>query len=638
MLDDNIAEQFFGDPKKLMLLTGYNCFYHLELFNNLSRYITEEQYRRCQNSIMLVNWDLGIFAVFVVCESDKAAEVKASVDLCNLMLKAIYNLFHESIKNTGITLYAGIYLPKVKRCNLGPQGGYSFLNSDFSSTKVDNFMMFIAEHEQPNLVLFQENLSKLRGKTKLSAESAEKLQGIAYQMMSIMALTDGSLPSFGGDVTERIKTLLFNQDQWKVVNYRHPLKIIKACYGSGKTLVLKRIARNIFMQHEKGSVFYLCFDPFSLLDVQIHKDFEKWKEEKLSSRVKLTSLNLKGLATELQIDINDMFHSIEKPNFRLSKLLKRLRNKESCQTTFLIDEFPSEALETNLRDSIPDDTNVVIALHSTRKVVQLYKEGNLVQQSANTTAPEYALPSGCKLFALTKSMRMCEDLFDLVKVAKECIKPSEVSLVIPQQGSLAEQSAENSVVENQSTSTHNESADLESSHNFYTTPKSEEETKKGTKVEVASLAAKTQLSMTIHDPSAIPDLVGDYLHNNLVGSKVVVTPHLDKESKSGTTIQSGVKPQLVFLPEEFDFCPQSGDLLAVILQTVCSINQASTIICSSVGEIVITKYALESLGKKVTVFAPYLYQSFPSMGEKEVVLTELTRNGFFLITDYRSFR
>ena len=636
MLEDDIKCNFFGDKEKVMMLTGYNCFQHLELFKILPRNISEDQYDRCQNTVTLISWDLGILAVFTVCESNDPSKVKASVALSNIILNSLYTLFHKRIKDAKVALYAAVYLPEVDRSTLD-QSSYSFLNGDFSTTQAKESMIFVAKHEQPNLVLINDILNKSRDSSQSSAST--NLKEISFEMMSIMALSDEALPNLCGDANERISSLLFNQQQWEIVNSLHPLKVIEACYGSGKTLVLKRIAQNHFLHLDRGSVHYICFDPYSLLDVHVHQDFQKMKEKKISSRVELTSVNLKDLAKRLNINVNDMFHSTSKPIFPLSKILETFPT-DPHPKTFLIDEYPGRYLESDLK--IPVGTNVVIALQSIKNDVTVYgnDETHVQENLASQTPP----PKDFKIFKLTKSMRMCADLFHLVKIGIGCIKPSVISLDKLQKPiAIAEESNHATITESADqfeslTSDISSSPETNVQAEDSTDGKSQGPANEKQKSEDQSDSTINRPSMSTFDPATFPDWISGYSHGTSNGSKVVVTPHLDKESKSGTTIQSGVKPQLIYLPEMFQFCQESGDLLAEILKSLCSITKATTIICSSLGEIVITKYALQTLGKKVAVYTPYLYRKFPSMAVKEVIMTEVWKNGYFLLTDYRSFR
>ena len=336
LLEHDISQGFLGDPEHSILLTGYDCLYHLELYNKLPQgNINMKHSKHFNNSVFLIDWSLGIVAVFMVCESE--ADFNDCVQLCNTVLKAIYTLFYERITNTGTILCSCIYLPHFTRSDLSCR---MFLNGDFSSEDdVCSQLLFLVKREKPSMKVIRGEVLKLRTKVNGKFSSGDNLQKVAYEMMATMALTNETLPCFHGDSNKKISTLLFSTDQWKIVGSTNPLKIITSCYGSGKTLILKRIARNTFLENIKGTVFYICFDPFSFLDVQVEKEFENWKDQKLFSKVNLVSINLKDLASMLHIEVNDMFNSVGKPKYLLSELITELSKEESGQNTFLLMNF-----------------------------------------------------------------------------------------------------------------------------------------------------------------------------------------------------------------------------------------------------------------------------------------------------------
>ena len=629
VLADEKTKGNFGKPENSILLTGYDCFFHLELFNKPPRSINIEYSEHFQNSVFIIDWSLGVIALFMVCKSDDQFQINVCLNLCNMALKAIYMLFYQRIRFSGIVLYSCIYLPNVNRSNLP---SCILLSDNFSSEEdVCSRLLFIVGNEKPNTMFIQEEIIKLRREWKLEFPSTDTLKGVAYEMMATMSLTNESLPSFHGDSNKKISTLLFSTDQWEIVRSTNPLKVITACYGSGKSLILKRIARDTFFQNDAGTVFYICFDPFTFLDVQVQNDFQDWQNQKLFSKVKLVSVNFKYLACKLNIDIDDMFNSVGKPKYLLSRLINELSKEESEQKTLLIDKFPNQSLEIDLKTSIPDNTKVVIALHSTRKETKFYnKEGRVFENSVATSN----LPVGFKVFELSKSMRMCANLFELVQVAKDYVKESKV----PLQYAIPENFLSNhSTDDDQSVNTQSPQARRNETTNNDSGQKSGHGISQPGALSESVMKNDSSMSTALVDPSAFP-MFTNLSSNTTDDAKMVITPHLKENSISGTTIVSRVKPQLIFLPEEFSFCKESGNMLTAILNTVCKMTQASTIICSTIAEIVIAKYALQSLGKKVTVFTPHLYQKVPSMKNKETAMIELKEKGHFLITDYRAFR
>ena len=161
-----------------------------------------------------------------------------------------------------------------------------------------------------------------------------------------------------------------------------------------------------------------------------------------------------------------MFHSTSKPIFPLSKILETFPT-DPHPKTFLIDEYPGRYLESDLK--IPVGTNVVIALRSIKNDVTVYgnDETHVQENLASQTPP----PKDFKIFKLTKSMRMCADLFHLVKIGIGCIKPSVISLDKQQTPiAIAEESNDATIAESAGQSESLLTPDISSSCLLYTSP------------------------------------------------------------------------------------------------------------------------------------------------------------------------
>ena len=132
---------------------------------------------------------------------------------------------------------------------------------------------------------------------------------------------------------------MLNPKQIKILDTNSNVKILRGPYGSGKTVLARLLLRQFYekaLKLTKTVIYYVNYDPWSILDIQI-KDVEKKFIDKNSehSNIKIKVVDRAQLYNILGI----------KQAVLLSELFKKLCDFHRDTKIFIIvDEFKKETL------------------------------------------------------------------------------------------------------------------------------------------------------------------------------------------------------------------------------------------------------------------------------------------------------
>jgi len=469
--------------------------------------------------------------------------------------------------------------------------------------------------------------------------------------MTTMSLTSDHLPRMTRNPNDKVATLLLNKEQLEAVNSRKPWRIVRGPFGSGKSLILKTVAKKLYKESKNlpwnVCIVYVCFDAFSLLEAEVSSHFEELTNNYHIKNTELLSLNLNKFVDDNNLKFENVYPGFGIPEMTIADLIQKFCNTDNSKKFhFLIDEFPGRLLASEYCHKVLEclnqyckDSTVVIALQSINPTIEVHSNGEMIVISSNNLHE-----TGMEIFSLQKSMRMCSNLFELIKIAEQHVNES-ILLVDYQLPKISSTKKSNSGEKSHLTdkASHETSLDIKQDSGIMTDLSSQEmEFENTVPMELEPQDSPVQVTADIskiHDPAYLQKLYPTTL--NRQPSKSLKFKHEFQRSHSGHNIHSHVQPQLILLPKKFKLKKAfSGKLLARVLHQLClDANFKTTLVCSDIDEVVLAKYALDELpDTNYEVYTPYLSQRISDKNEKEKICKKLREESCVLITDYRSFR
>ena len=172
---------------------------------------------------------------------------------------------------------------------------------------------------------------------------------------------------------------------------------------------------------ENAIVYYISFDPFSLIDqkFKVCCGFEKGVEESNDAK-RLKSMSIYDAIHGSGISMKALYNPSSAPTANIVAVLRFLQNQHKYEhrvVHFLIDEFNQEILtksySTKLGESLKksfEASTVVIALQSVSKDRKILSSDD---QNKFQTEPMDIESSGMNIFELKTSVRMSSQLYEL---------------------------------------------------------------------------------------------------------------------------------------------------------------------------------------------------------------------------------
>eukprot|EP00111_Clytia_hemisphaerica_P010221 TCONS_00029870-protein len=633
--------------KETRFFIGYDIIEHLKLFE----YGEGSCSVNFENLLFFLNPKDGVFGVLKYVDSQEESILQTALDECNTVLNSCLALYGELFKRTYMLLYGGVVVPNISRVDL-KESSYRCLNEDYSDLGNRRNVVFITKEdlESPNKLkswwnrvkkIFRQERKDRGVGSKMDV--SKEFNDISSQIVAVMSLHHQSLPRMTKDVKDRVTNLLLNKDQLKILQTRQSrFKVIEGPFGSGKSLVLKALAKKLHLESNNGQIFYICWDPYSLIEAEVHNNFEALKNNENIDGTNLICLNFKELSEVIDdFKIEELLQSFGTIKEPLNKFLAYCRTDDG-PVHLLIDEFPGVNVDSEVCEEIKhhltkidNRSTLVIALQSTDKSYEIRS------QATDFPVPKENLTkAGLKTFKLTKSMRMCHNLYQLIQIAQKEVVDSNLPIAAEDNistsrrrrnfsGSLSTNTREDLLTSSQT----EENSEHSSGFGSYETntplqsPPSSDQEKTPMKANVGK----------IHEPEVVLKTLFDSLKRQ--PSKSLRTKYKYPRGASGHDINSHSKPQILYLPEEFDYNLESICLLGAVFDRIClDENHHCTIICNDKQELSMVKKALRTLGRDYVDYADYLKGLLPDRKRKLDVMQKLSEDSFILVTDYRSFR
>ena len=237
------------------ILVGYNPANHLRILGLDDRKIdgilgSLENIDHFDNTIVYVYPNHSLLFVYVVCENEHRLE--KDLAKINAILKSLYHINHQTLQKKQFTIAGVLVLPDSKNSN-----GMSHPCLNVSAKDQDLIVCFDTSFGQ----WLDNFLDSIQNFGKFSSPTSNVIEVIAGGMMASMAHTKVYLPRISDNDTINVKTILLTEPQIACIRDRSNWKMIQAAYGSGKTIILNEIARNMLKNNSKDLIINITFDP-----------------------------------------------------------------------------------------------------------------------------------------------------------------------------------------------------------------------------------------------------------------------------------------------------------------------------------------------------------------------------------------
>ena len=657
----------------IKILTNYNPVDHLRLLGLSDKdrdQIMSRTYETYDNVVLVVHPEEKWLMVNVVVDGvPDPKTLQLEMEKMNDILKTIYKTGYQKLKEHYMTLIGLIICPYLKEEDLNSKV-FPFLNDS------KPMFTFVTENEWNDVEVLEDKFESLVNESKKYVKSCQNESGAIKrgstgdiemytgQLMASMAQRSLFLPKVTDNLEEKIDTILLNADQIRTINFPCKWKIINGGFGSGKTVVLNEIARQMIKQDDIGVICYLPFAPYSLIDKKFEESFHLLcKEEEIEHlSFKLKSISLQQCLAEMDLALSDVYDLTALPKKNVSFIMERLKTKyctDGKRMAILIDEFPREFIDKNYAHDITEslekhfkEITVAISFQSVGKVRELEGYGKISRFSDGSIDI-----TGMTEFKLGKTMRMALSNYQLNKILQEEIAQSNHITPLKYEATkppslmkrvkiklfpslkkknfdkekstkdiktkTKDKDTSDNLEKNRPSDKSNESRNLDEQNLKFTDP--------------TSSSTKQLDTSRFHDPEFISKNLRRKPKDKLVSS--LSTKFSFIESKCGISFCSPTKPKLHLFSSSLNSY-ESIVCLSVVLENCIRDAEKAVIICTSNEQVEIMKMALDriELKKPYYIYTPYLLGPLPEGQQKFEIIKASNSNNFILVTDYRSFR
>ncbi|XP_066936287.1 uncharacterized protein [Clytia hemisphaerica] len=429
--------------------------------------------------------------------------------------------------------------------------------------------------------------------------------------------------------------LLVAQNSFNSLHHPHPIFFN---YLIGKSVSMYEIARKLM--HQTDQLYYITFDPFSLVDLKFQEGFNNLCDEEKLDKSKIKAFSIGDALEGSTIDISDVYDMMYPPRVNLCRVLEYLYSDKTKHLGFMIDEFPGDFLTTkyaeNLKESLEknfQDTTVILALQSVEKKRKVIKSGFFNDDVKEVERCDYH-QTGMKVLTLDKTMRMAVNIHQMIEIFQEEIEKEIVDVPLEYKTLVLRRPYEPSARKIRKATKVVPLKPQEQKKQKQ--PRPTDDTSLQDNPNYQSVRRKTNIA-SFYDPEK---LLTDINAQSGSVSKKLSTSFSYVRGQSGHQIKSDSKPNLIYMNDfRFDFNNfNSSDAayLSAILRRLMKKDVQLTVICGTLEELAILKYVFQHNLEvsELTTFAPSLTGKYPTKAEK----WEALKTGKVLLTCYRGFR
>ena len=479
------------------------------------------------------------------------------------------------------------------------------------------------------------------------SENAEPCGQLAGQIIGYMASIPSQVPPLSGDIHTQIQNVQLNSHQINAYLCPKRKKIIKGCYGSGKSIIGKLQFETLIKEADKHTtLYYISFDPYSILDTFHKKCVIPLVRQRGTDGPQVDVLDLVQLGKQIGISTVPVLSEV-----LVALSQKHCHDGELCH--IICDEFDGETLNKEEAREVKvaleklDGSFVTILAQSLEKHRSDVK-GNSVQHYHGFQYWQ----TGMEVIDLTKSMRNSVSVYNLISVAQKVVSQTPIIFHHPKLNQRNEL-----VLKSENTS-FNPFKQVASTTEPLSNSKSPPSEEKGIlirspKVDRTAIQPTTKYHTQTDSTNLVDfDAVFNQLdkdHYQLSRRKTIYTPSYVSAQGIGHSFH-GSMPNLIYLPKvsklwkrlkklNINFAEQYISVLALFSGLQNIVMFSSVILCTDLEEVASFSNVLAGLGMSYAEYVPYLRNPliFPDATEKEKAANALI-NGEIVLTDRRGFR
>ncbi|MEO0688003.1 MAG: hypothetical protein AAFY76_23835, partial [Cyanobacteria bacterium J06649_11] len=255
----NVINRFFykqkikdnKDSKKALI--GYSYIEHLKAQGytdkDLMSFSTSGDHN---NAILFLDEDRSLLVYIRVCKENTSCEdIKQEVKRCGEFINAFLLMYEKTFSTGALSICSFVALPGIP------------------SKDVEEKTIFVNQEQEVEIFLSQEcldnddnfkeainkshNFAKAQQKhSRTKTQKNQLLKQVFAECMVSMTLIKNSIyPRLSSDEHTQVLSLLLTKEQYEVIRNPNKKRIIRGPFGSGKSLVLEKIIKQLINLMEK---------------------------------------------------------------------------------------------------------------------------------------------------------------------------------------------------------------------------------------------------------------------------------------------------------------------------------------------------------------------------------------------------
>ena len=416
---------------KGVILCSYDSLAHAD-FLLKSRQVNKD--RNYDNRLLLINTNLNAVVNMRVTGSKNADLVREEWKNCSNDIDEFIELHNKYLNKSKTVLISVVVAPNAEAdlddsklfgdisCFCEHCNKWTLTKRELGGEKRQGFKHWCKD-------ILPKQIMQLRsehGMENAQSDNAEPCRQLAGQIMGYMASIPSQVPPLSGDIHIQIQNVQLNSHQINAYLCPKRKKIIKGCYGSGKSIIGKLQLETLIKEADKcTTLYYISFDPYSILDTFHKKCVIPLVRQRGKDGPQVNVLDLVQIGKQLGISTVPV----------LSEVLVALSEKhchdgDLCH--IICDEFDGETLNEEEARKVKvalvrlDGSFVTILAQSLEKHRSDVKRNNVEHYHGF----QYG-KTGMEIIDLTKSMRNSVSVYNLISLAQKVVSQTPIIFYHP---------------------------------------------------------------------------------------------------------------------------------------------------------------------------------------------------------------
>ena len=395
--------QVLSDDLAGVVINNYDSLAHLNLLNLVAeKEMNMLKIRTIGNHKQRLLWfhPDGYIVNVRICEQDDVASLKQEIIHSREDLKLLKYLFNNDLRDKNIFITFLIIAKNISVNEL----------SQICVECKHNIVVKEAFEEPDALCLFLQHIQDQNINPSSIKDIVTSFKCIISQLLACISSADDKsrpyLPLLRGAPDDRLGSLILNQTQMEIVRETSKHKVVTGCFGGGKSIVGQVMLRQYCEAHsenERSVVYYIVWDPWSLLSLQV----QEWSE----SFVKRKESQNNNLKIRI-VDLNEVLEMLDiRDEVSLSELLQGLINYHKGEQVYaVVDEYVSDSSTYDFLNSLDIYTTILV------QPMDTCMEDHNDLEISNTNSTDLSL------FTLTEGMRTSSNVSRILSLVQNLLE------------------------------------------------------------------------------------------------------------------------------------------------------------------------------------------------------------------------